>query len=259
LTLIQHVGAGDNNTFGDYTIKSSIVIDLGLRAPVVISASPSNVDCAIAQNLQIPGSCFILEDGTANVTSVFAVEVGNPAHIIPATRFVVLTSHLIDAFFEFGAANAGKEFLIFVSGPNGTSRNLTSLPQGAPAGCPLGNEQGIRVSVTCNRPQTPVDGNTTPISPLVSGCLIERTDAGANILIASGRNFRPGATVTIGGVIPKKVKLKQQQPDGTFNSLVIKGGVCGRLPGIIIVTNPPTASSPAVSSLPFTCNQSCVN
>ena len=60
----------------------------------------------------------------------------------------MLTPQLIDALFDFGTANAGKTFMIFVTGPGGTSRNLT---QGqTPAGCVFGNEQGIQVTFTCN-------------------------------------------------------------------------------------------------------------
>jgi hypothetical protein len=64
---------------------------------------------------------------------------------------VILNPNLIDAFFDFGAlGSAGRRFAIFVSGPNGTSRNLFALPAGAPPGCVLGNEQGLQVTFTCN-------------------------------------------------------------------------------------------------------------
>lgn len=257
LTMIQHIGAGDDNVFGEYTVKASVDIDIGRRAPVVISASPSNVNCAVAQNLQVPGACYLLPDGAPNVTSVFAVEVGNPANRIEAKAFVVLTSFLIDALFEFGAANAGKEFLIFVSGPNGTSRNLTTLPQGAPANCPLGNEQGVKVTVTCDRATTPGDAPTSPPpSALVFNCAMERTDAGGFQLIVTGQHFRDGALVTIGGVTPKKMKLKDPDFDGVpvFKRLVLKGRFCQGLPGIITVTNPGERPSP-----PFQCNQVCLD
>lgn len=255
LTLLQKVNAADNNVFGDYTAKLSIEIELGRRAPVVISASPSNVNCAIAQNLQIPGSCFLFPDGTGNVTEVFAVEVGNPTNVIEASRFVVLTSHLIDALFEFGAANVGKEFLIFVSGPNGASRNLTSLPSLAPANCPLGNEQGIRVTVTCDA-APPDGGGLSPPPPFatVTNCQLSRTDAGGWTLTLLGSNFRQGATVLIGGVTPKKIKFKE--PDegnsGAFRRLVLKGRVCSGLPGVIVISTPGVGQGPG-----FQCNQSC--
>jgi hypothetical protein len=87
----------------------------------------------------ISGACFIIPQGS--ITSVFAVERTNPANVIQATNFVVLNNNLIDALFNFTSANAGKTFLIFVTGPGGTSRNLTTAVAGAPAGCPLGNEQ----------------------------------------------------------------------------------------------------------------------
>src|SRR5713226_2634502 len=136
ITLTRTVGAGDDNVFGPFTETLTCSIDLGIRAPVVISATPSEGDCALGQNLLIPGSCFLLADGKPNVTSVFAVEIGNPNNVIQASAIHILTSNLIDAFFQIGPANAGKTFLIFASGPNGTRRNLTTLPASAPAGCP---------------------------------------------------------------------------------------------------------------------------
>ena len=94
----------------------------------------------------------MLANGKPNVTSVFAVEVGNPNHVIQASAIQILSTNLIDAFFQIGQLNAGKTFLIYASGPNGTSRNLTQLPSGSPTGCPLGNEQGIKVTFKCKGP-----------------------------------------------------------------------------------------------------------
>jgi len=36
LTLLKHVGASDDNIFGEYTLIASCPIDLGIRTPVVI-------------------------------------------------------------------------------------------------------------------------------------------------------------------------------------------------------------------------------
>lgn len=154
LTATTTFSAGDNNAFGPFTTTTQCMIDLGLRAPVVISVTPSSGDCGILQNLIITGACFVSTAGP--ITSVFAVEILpdgtlNPANTFQAESFVVLNNNVIDAHFRFGAINAGKRFLIFVTGPGGTSRNLTVLPPGAPAGCVLGNEQGIQVSFTCGQ------------------------------------------------------------------------------------------------------------
>jgi hypothetical protein len=255
LTLIQHVGAGDNNIFGEYTLKATCPIKLGARAPVLLSATPSGGDCAIGQNLQVPGSCFLLPDGKPNVTSVFAVEKDNPGNVIEVTRFVILSDHLIDAFFEFGAANAGKTFLIYAGGPSGTSRNLTTLPQGAPVGCPTGNEQGIQVTFTCSKANTPDEAPTQPPpTALVQGCRLERSETGGFSLIISGVRFKEGAMLTVGGVLPKKLKFKDADPDepGAFRTIIAKGRACNGLPGILLVTNPGERPN-----LPFQCNQSC--
>src|SRR5262245_24658862 len=74
ITMSRTVTGGDNNVFGDFTQTITCPIDLGFRAPVVISASPSGGNCAIGQNLVIVGSCFLQANGTPNVTSVFAVD-----------------------------------------------------------------------------------------------------------------------------------------------------------------------------------------
>jgi hypothetical protein len=257
ITVIQRVGAGDDNIFGEFTLKATCPIELGLRAPVVISASPSEGNCAIGQNIQVPGACFLMPDGKPNVTAVFAVEKGNPANLIQATRFVILTPNLIDALFEIGAANAGKKFLIYASGPNGTSRNLTALPQGAPAGCPLGNEQGIEVTFTCASPRTPND-ETTPPPPTasVNQCRLERSETGVFILTISGRRFKQNALVSVGGVVPKKLKFKEADPfePNTYHMVIAKGRFCGSLPGVIVVANPGE-----LPSQPFQCNMRCTD
>ncbi len=253
LTLIQQVGAGDDNIFGEYTLKATCPIELGIRAPVILSAVPSGGDCAIGQNLQVPGSCFLLPDGKPNVTSVFAVEKDNPSNVIQTTRFVILNENLIDAFFEFGATNAGKTFLIYANGPTGTSRNLTSLPQGAPVGCPIGNEQGIQATFTCTKIAPPID-QPIPVVALITSCRVERSETGVVSLIISGSNFKAGATVTVRGMTPKKLKFKDGDISNPafFRTIIAKGRVCNELPGALVVTNINEGPSAA-----FQCNTSC--
>ena len=249
LTLTRRVGAGDDNIFGDFTQSITCNIDLGQRAPIIISATPSDGLCAVPQNLIIPGACFIQGDGKPNVTRVFAVERGNPANVIDSPHFVILNNNLIDAFFDFTSANAGKVFLIYASGPNGTSRNLT-IPAEAPEGCVLGNEQGIQVAFTCNAPQ-PVGGGDTPISIVdIASCELKRSQSGVYSLVLIGR-FKQGASVRINGVSPKKVKLKDSTGPDTFGKMVIKGRVCDNLPAAIVVTNA------GIPTAPFQCAASC--
>ncbi len=227
LTLTTTFTEGDNNIFGAFALTSNCVIDLGVRAPVVISITPSSGDCALPVNdLLISGGCFILPGfgpngvSSTNVTSVFAVESGNPANVVQALRFVVLSPFLIDVHFAFTTANAGKTFLIFVSGPNGTSQNLTSLPAGT-AGCPagfLGNQQGIQVTFKCNS-GTPPGG-----SGGVNAAVITDVNFDSNIMIITGTNLREGAVVSIGSRNAKKVKYKGLQTgSGTYNKFVVKG------------------------------------
>jgi hypothetical protein len=241
--------SGDNNIFGPFTRTTTCPIDLGIRAPVVFSATPSTGDCAIPQDLLISGSCFIIND-TPNVTSVFAVERGNPNNVVQARSFALLSPNLIDALFDFTSTNAGKTFLLFVSGPNGTSRNLTSLPAGAPPNCPPGNEQGVQVTLSCDSPPILPDE-----SPLLTGCKLGRESSGVFRLEITGGNFRRGARVEVGGVLPRKVRFKDPRAGtDTFNRLILKGKVCKGLPGSIVVTNPGPGG---VSSEPFNCVERC--
>src|SRR5262249_52382652 len=158
-------------------------------------------DCSNCQDLLVTGACFILPNGTTNVTSVFAVDIANSAKVIQATRFVVLSPTLIDALFCFGSANAGHTFLIFASGPNGTSRNLSA----ASGTCQIGNEQGIQVTVKCSAPLTPPQAG-----PTVTSCDVSRNDVGAFILTVTATNAGDGSTLTVGGQAPRKLKSSTQ-------------------------------------------------
>lgn len=256
ITLKRSVSGGDDNIFGPFTQTLTCPIDLGVRAPVVISAIPSEGDCGQGQNLLIAGSCFLLADGKPNVTSVFGVEAGNPDNVIQSGAIQILNTNLVDAFFRFGSTNAGKTFLIFASGPNGTSRNLTALPSGAPAGCPLGNETGVSVSFKCKSSGGSADpGDTPPPPPDVFACNLERSPTGAFSLIVTGTLFQDGGSVTIGGVHPRKVKFKDFNPgNNTFSRMILKGRLCDNLPGNIVYARPD--GSP---SRPFLCLERCPN
>jgi len=253
LTLTTTFTAGDNNIFGAFALTTTCVIDLGVRAPVVISVTPSEGDCGTPQDLLISGACFVLPTSlggsTTNVTSVFAVESGNPNNVIQATRFVVLNANLIDAFFSFGTANAGKTFLIFVSGPNGTSQNLTSLPAGT-SGCPagfLGGQQGIQVTFKCRTASNP-GGSGSPHLATITSAAFEN-----GLLVVSGNGFEDGLTASIGSSTAKKVKYKGLVTgSNTFSKLILKG-LCGAGTSgsqLVITQN-------GVSSSPFRISQGC--
>jgi len=258
ITLSRTISAGDDNVFGPFTQKIVCSIDLGIRAPVVISATPAEADCTLGQNQLIPGACFLLSDGKPNVTSVFAVEVGNPNNVIQANQFQILTSTLIDAFFQPGPGSAGKTFLLFVSGPNGTSRNLTTLPANAPAGCPLGNEQGVEISFRCKGTSAssgPGGGSSAPSAAEISSCRVGREDDGSFTLAVFGRGIREGSTLTVGGATPKKIKLRDPDPvDHNFTLITVRKKFCENLPGPIVITDPN-----GISSAPVMCTERCSN
>jgi hypothetical protein len=192
-----------------------------------------------------------------------------------------VTCQLLDVFVNFTSANAGKTFLVFVIGPNGTSRNLTTAVAGAPAGCPLGNEQGFQVTFTCSIEGPPcpagvplpgcpcpagvADGTNgcvgTPIDvALVNGCRLDRNPAGAFVLDVFGKNLKPTAQILVGSVTPKRIKAREPDPSfpGGFVRLTLKGRICDGLPGSIVVTNPPAVpGGPTVPSQPFACTERC--
>ena len=255
LTLSRTVLASPDNIFGEFTQSITCPIELGERAPVVISATPSAGNCSLGQDLLVSGSCFVRADGTPNVTSVFAVDRNDPNHVVQSSKWSILNPNLIDAVFEFGSVNAGKTFLIFVSGPNGTSRNLTVLPAGAHPGCPIGNEQGIVVTFACASvaPPPPPPPPVDQVPPTLGTCRLERSSSGAVSLVIEADRIRSNATITVGGVTPKKLTFKDPTLEAdTFQKVVAKGTkVCRGLPGAIVITN--SGEAPRA----FLCNERC--
>jgi hypothetical protein len=259
ITVTTTFTAGDNNVFGPFTRTTSCTLALGTRAPVVFSITPSDGNCALPiQDLLISGACFCLPEGVPGVTSVIFQDKANPANTItvglnPSTsgQLKPLTCQLLDVEVNFTSANAGKTFLVFVVGPGGTSRNLTS-PTGVPTGCPLGNEQGIQVTFTCSSSTTPGPG-PTPAIAVVTNCHLDRQETGQFFLDVTGTNIKEGAIATVGGVTPKKIKVIETEL-GTTNptKLRLVKKVCNGLPGNVIITNP---GAPA--SQPFNCTERC--
>jgi hypothetical protein len=261
--------AGDNNVFGPFTRTTTCSLSLGTRAPVVYSVTPSDGNCALPfQDLLISGACFCFTQanpgGTPNpiigtVTSVIFQDKANPANRItvglnPSSSGQVkpLSCQLLDVEVNFTSANAGKTFLVFVVGTGGTSRNLATAVAGAPAGCPLGNEQGFQVTFTCSSSTTP-NPNPTPDIAVVTGCKLDRQANGTFFLDVTGTNIKAGATATVGGIAPKKIKVVEVAP-GTTNptKLRLVKKICGGLPGTVIITNPGGAASQ-----PFNCTERC--
>ncbi len=294
ITVTTAFSAGDNNVFGPFTRTSVCTLALGARAPVVYSVTPSNGNCALpSQDLLISGACFCYSSvgGTTvqNVTSVIFQDKANPANTVtvglnPSTsgQVKIVTCQLLDVEVNFTSANAGKTFLVYVTGPNGSSRNLAAAVAGAPAGCPLGNEQGFQVTFACTfdgGPQCPPgvalpgcpcpvgvsDGTNgcvgTPVDvALVNGCKLDRNPAGNFILDVFGKNLKLTADVRVGSITPRAIKPREPDPSfpGGYLHVTLKGRICDGLPGSIVVTNPPAVpGGPTVPSQPFACTERC--
>jgi len=160
---------------------------------------------------------------------------------------------ILDVFVNFTSANVGKTFLVFVSGPGGTSRNLSAAVAGQPCTFVAGNESGIQVTVTCATTPNP-NPVPTPLTPaVITGCTLDRQESGQFFLDVTGTNIRDGFTVTVGGVAPKKVRVVTQDAAGNPTTIRLLKKICNGLPGNIVITNP---GGPAASA-PFFCNKSC--
>jgi hypothetical protein len=238
LTTTTTFSAGNNNVFnnlpaGGFALSFMCTIDIGPRAPVVISAQGNSaLNCSGPDDINIVGSCFVLPNGVQNVTSVFAVDQATGA-IIEATSFTVFGPNQLDAEFNFGSVNAGHTFLIFVSGPNGTSRNLSS-PSGT---CPAGNEQGVIVTVTCAGGTT----TTTSDAPTLTSCgNLHKNSAGTWLVTLTGTNIVSGATVSVNGSPAKFKALGGVQTGSAFTEITVKGAAVRKdLPGTVTLQNPP--------------------
>jgi hypothetical protein len=90
---------------------------------------------------------------------------------------------------------------------------------------------------------------------VVQTCHLDRADTGQFFLDVTGTNIKEGATVTVGGVTPKKIKVVSVVP-GTNNpsTLRLLKKICNGLPGDIIITNPGPNGGP---SLPKACSERC--
>jgi hypothetical protein len=262
VTVTTTFTAGDNNVFGKFTRVSTCTIDLGKRAPLIFSVTPSKGDCSVCQDLLVSGACFCDATGVFNVTSVIFQDTSNPANKITiglnpsaSGQIKPLTCNLFDIFACFTSANAGKTFLVFAVGPGGTSRNLTGAVTGQPGTpCPtVGNEQAFQVTFACNAPGTPSSGGTPDIA-VINSCHLDRTDTGQFFLDVVGTNIKAGATVTVGGVTPKKIKTIVDGGTSGPTTLRLIKKVCNGLPGAIVITNPGPTGQP---SQPFNCTEKC--
>lgn len=262
ITVTTAFTTGANNVFGAFTRTATCTLALGTRAPVVFSVTPSNGDCSLPiQNLLVSGACFCNASGAFAITSAIFQDVANPANTItvglnPSARGQIkaLSCNLFDVEVSFTSANAGKTFLFFAVGPGGTSRNLAALPAGSPVGCPIGAENGFQVTFKCNAPGTP-GGGVTPVPDIatVKSCKLDRQATGQFILDVVVEKGKAGLVATVGGVVPKKIKVISVET-GTNNPTLIRllKRICNGLPGNIVITNPGAAAS-----APFLCTERC--
>ena len=94
-----------------------------------------------------------------------------------------------------------------------------------------------------------------PFPALVNRCQLVREPNGRLVLDVYGANIHAGATVTVGGIAPKKIRFVELE-DGsttTYKHIRLVKKFCGGLPGNIVVSN----SGPCSFSQAFFCNERC--
>jgi hypothetical protein len=250
--------AGENNIFGPFTRTVTCALALGTRAPVVFSVTPSTGVCNGVQDLLISGACFCGTNGLGNITDVTLVPISGPCTTtLHSIGFVVLNCNLLDAAFNITSACAGTKYAVFVTGPGGTSRNLAALQPGQTCNV-LGNEFGVQVTFTCNTSGGPGSGNTPDIAT-ISACKLGRDEvSGAFFLDVTGNNIKDGASVTVGGQVPKKIQFKDlvAGTTNTFTRVRLKKKICKLLTGssTIVITNPGGSQN---ASQGFLCTEKC--
>ena len=89
----------------------------------------------------------------------------------------------------------------------------------------------------------------------MTGCKLDRQETGQFFLDVTGTGIKDGATVTVGGVVPKKIKVIEVV-SGTNNpsKLRLLKKICNGLPGAVIITNP---APNGAASAPFLCTERC--
>ncbi|MEA3208200.1 MAG: hypothetical protein QOE70_1257 [Chthoniobacter sp.] len=157
ITVTTTFSSGDNNVFSPFTRTAVGLLQLGNRAPVVTSITPTTLKPAAGQHLQLTGAAFRIPNTPTpipNVTRVYAVRISRgkiSRPTIDATSFTIDSDTQVSAVFDFRRNQNRYQFLIFAEGPNGTSRNALTLPPGADSDCPLGNEEGNVIKLTLKR------------------------------------------------------------------------------------------------------------
>src|SRR5262249_12088009 len=145
-------------------------------------------------------------------------------------------------------------FVVFVSGPNGTSQNLTTLPAGSscPAGF-VGNQQGILVTIKCNAPPTPAP---QPNSPTITNATLTTSASGLPELDVIGTGFSSNAVVSVNGVNAKiTVMSGLDTGSNAYTKASVTKKACKLLKSghnVITVTN-----SDGKASNGYTFNQKC--
>ena len=96
-----------------------------------------------------------------------------------------------------------------------------------------------------------------PPGLLINGCEVTRNPNGQFVLTLRGAGMKEGATITVSGLTPRKVKFIELQPGSSDSYSVVRlvKKFCNGLPGTIVMKNPGDCGAATA----FFCNQACTD
>jgi len=211
---------------------------IGVRAPVVLSIAPDEVDCDHpddpdnVEDVQIAGLCFF-----GDITSAFVtLNPDGSGTQIPLSNVVNVQSNIITATVPLAQlTERDTPYYVFVV--RGDGARSTNYP----------NPLGFDVTFTC------VANPVTQLS--LTSCRVVRVSGGKFVLQVNGIGFKPNDTIVLlDGVPCRKNKYPARfisPSDGTTTRINCSGGIKKLLPAVVTVQ---TQSTGQVSENSLNCD-----
>ncbi len=211
---------------------------IGVRAPVVLSIAPDDVDCDMpddpdnVEDVQIAGLCFFGDIDSAFLT----LNPDGSGTQVPMSNVINVQSNIITATIPLAQlTERDTPYYVFVV--RGDGARSTNYP----------NPLGFDVTFTCV---------AAPVNPLsLTSCRVVRVSGGRFVLQVNGIGFRPNDTVVLlDGVPCRKNKYPSRfisPSDGTTTRINCSGGIKKLLPAVVTVR---TQSTGQVSTNSLNCD-----
>ena len=208
------------------TLTCASTIDIGARAPVVLSIAPDTVACEDpddpdnVEDVQIAGLCFF-----GSITSAFITT--NPDGTgtrVDLSNVVNVQSNIVTATVPIAQLTPDTPYYVFVVRSDGV--RSTSYP----------NAFGFDVTFTCLSEETPEEPEIR-----LTSCRVVRNSVGKLILQVNGENFVPNDSIVLLNGVPcrrNKYPARFINPtSGTTTRINCSGGLSGLLPATVTVRN----------------------